>query len=83
LARLVETVARRPQLQERITDTVADTLMDKLEAHGAIVMVEAEHMCMSMRGVNKPGSRTITIAVRGIYRADRDAREEVLSLILK
>lgn len=81
LARLVETVARRPQLQERITTTVADTLMDKLEAHGVVVMIEAEHLCMSMRGVNKPGSRTITTAVRGIYQQDKDAREEVLSLI--
>ncbi|MFC4768863.1 GTP cyclohydrolase I FolE [Effusibacillus consociatus] len=81
LARLVETVARRPQLQERITSTVADTLMNKLEAQGAIVMIEAEHMCMSMRGVNKPGSRTVTTAVRGIYQEDKAARDEVFALI--
>lgn len=81
LARLVETIARQPQLQERITSTVADTLMDKLLAQGAIVMIEAEHMCMSMRGVNKPGSRTVTTAVRGIYKENKDAREEVFSLM--
>lgn len=81
LARLVETVARRPQLQERITSTVADTLMNKVEPHGVVVMVEAEHLCMSMRGVNKPGSRTLTTAVRGIYQQDRNSREEVFSLI--
>ncbi|MGD9567949.1 MAG: GTP cyclohydrolase I FolE, partial [Sedimentibacter sp.] len=58
LARVVETVAKRPQLQERITATVADTLMDKLQPYGVIVVIEAEHMCMTMRGVKKPGSKT-------------------------
>lgn len=81
LARLVETIARRPQLQERITSTVADTLLKTLDAQGVIVLVEAEHMCMAMRGVNKPGSRTVTTAVRGIYETDKTAREEVFSLI--
>lgn len=81
LARLVEAIARRPQLQERITSTVADTLMNKIEPHGVVVIVEAEHLCMSMRGVNKPGSRTITTAVRGLYQEDKGAREEVFALI--
>ncbi|MFD1707131.1 GTP cyclohydrolase I FolE [Siminovitchia sediminis] len=81
LARAVEAVARRPQLQERITSTVADTIMTKLEPHGVMVIIEAEHMCMTMRGVKKPGSRTVTSAVRGIFLKDHQARNEVLSLI--
>ncbi|WP_433742860.1 GTP cyclohydrolase I FolE [Falsibacillus pallidus] len=83
LARAVETVARRPQLQERITSTVAEAIMEKLEPHGAMVVVEAEHMCMTMRGVQKPGSSTVTTAVRGSFAEDRTARAEVLSLIHK
>ncbi|VEF47969.1 GTP cyclohydrolase I [Bacillus freudenreichii] len=81
LARAVETVARRPQLQERITSTVADAIMKKLEPHGVMVIIEAEHMCMTMRGVKKPGSKTVTSAVRGIFLKDRQSRNEVLSLI--
>ncbi|CAB3392857.1 GTP cyclohydrolase I [Kyrpidia spormannii] len=81
LARLVETVARRPQLQERITSTVADAIMEKLEARGAVVVLEAEHMCMTMRGVNKPGSQTVTSAVRGVFLEDGKLREEVFRLI--
>lgn len=81
LARAVEAVARRPQLQERITSTVANSIMETLEPHGAIVVVEAEHMCMTMRGVKKPGSKTVTIAARGIFETDTHAREEVLQLI--
>lgn len=83
LARAVEAVARRPQLQERITSTVADSILEKLEAHGVIVVIEAEHMCMTMRGVNKPGAKTVTSAVRGIYAEDSIARAEVLSFINK
>lgn len=83
LARVVETVAKRPQLQERITATVADTIMKKLEPYGVIVVIEAEHMCMTMRGVNKPGSKTITSAVRGIFRTDPKSRAEVMSIINK
>jgi GTP cyclohydrolase I len=83
LARAVEAVAKRPQLQERITSTVADAIMDKLEPHGAMVVVEAEHMCMTMRGVKKPGSSTVTIAVRGVFADDPVSRSEVLSLIKK
>ncbi|MEH7301573.1 GTP cyclohydrolase I FolE [Neobacillus drentensis] len=81
LARAVEAVAKRPQLQERITSTVADSMMEKLEPHGVMVVVEAEHMCMTMRGVKKPGSKTVTTAVRGSLADDAIARSEVLSLI--
>jgi GTP cyclohydrolase IA len=81
LARAVEAVAKRPQLQERITSTIADSIVESLEPHGAMVIVEAEHMCMTMRGVKKPGSKTITSAVRGIFATDSRSRAEVLSLI--
>jgi GTP cyclohydrolase I len=81
LARAVETVARRPQLQERITATVADSIMETLDPHGVMVVVEAEHMCMSMRGVKKPGAKTVTTAVRGLFETDQAARAEVFSLI--
>jgi GTP cyclohydrolase IA len=83
LARVVESVSRRPQLQERITSTVADTIMETLEPHGVMVVVEAEHMCMTMRGVKKPGAKTVTSAVRGIYVTDSNARREILSYISK
>ncbi|MBD7936061.1 MULTISPECIES: GTP cyclohydrolase I FolE [Cytobacillus] len=81
LARAVETVARRPQLQERITATVADAILHKLNPHGVMVVVEAEHMCMTMRGVKKPGSKTVTSAVRGVFAEDGNTRAEVLSFI--
>jgi GTP cyclohydrolase I len=81
LARVVETIARRPQLQERLTSTIADTLVEKLEPYGVIVVVEAEHMCMTMRGVKKPGSKTVTSAVRGVFKKDAKARAEAMSLI--
>lgn len=81
LARAVEAVARRPQLQERITSTIADSLIETLDPHGVIVVVEAEHMCMTMRGVKKPGAQTVTSAVRGVFAEDAPARAEVLSLI--
>jgi GTP cyclohydrolase IA len=81
LARVVETVARQPQLQERITSTVADTLVNKIDPIGVAVIVEAEHMCMTMRGVKKPGSRTITTSVRGLYKDDAGARAEVFALM--
>lgn len=83
LARVVETVARRPQLQERLTSTIADIIMEKLDPYGVIVVVEAEHMCMTMRGVKKPGSTTVTSAVRGIFKKDAKSRAEAMSLILK
>lgn len=81
LARVVETVAKRPQLQERLTSTVADTILKTLDPYGVIVVIEAEHMCMTMRGVKKPGSKTITSAVRGIFETDAKARAEAMSFI--
>jgi len=81
LARVVDTVARRPQLQERLTSQIADTIMEVLEPYGVVVVIEAEHMCMTMRGVKKPGSKTITSAVRGIFRKNRASRAEAFSLI--
>ncbi len=83
LARVVDTVAKRPQLQERLTATVADAIVEKLDPYGVIVVVEAEHMCMTMRGVKKPGSKTITSAVRGTFATDSKSRAEVLSMINK
>jgi GTP cyclohydrolase I len=80
LARLVDVYARRPQVQERLTSQVADALMRILEPRGAIVVVECEHMCMSMRGIRKPGAKTITSAVRGQLR-DPATRAEAMSLI--
>ncbi|MEV7658772.1 GTP cyclohydrolase I FolE [Streptomyces anulatus] len=81
LARLVDVFARRPQVQERLTTQVADSLMRILEARGAIVVIEAEHMCMSVRGIRKPGAKTTTSAVRGQLR-DASTRSEAMSLIL-
>lgn len=81
LARAVEAVSKRPQLQERITSTIADTIMEKLEPYGVMIIIEAEHMCMTMRGVKKPGSKTVTSAVRGIFAKDHRVRSEVLALI--
>jgi GTP cyclohydrolase I len=80
-ARLVEVFARRPQVQERLTSQIADSIMEILEPRGVIVVIECEHLCMSMRGVRKPGSRTVTSAMRGQMR-DPATRAEALSLIL-
>lgn len=82
LARLVEVYARRPQVQERLTSQIADTLMKGLDPRGVIVVIECEHMCMAMRGIQKPGSRTVTSAVRGLFQHDAKARSEAMSLIL-
>ncbi len=81
LARLVDIYARRPQVQERLTSQVADALVEHLNPRGVIVVIECEHLCMSMRGVRKPGSRTVTSAVRGQMR-DGTTRAEAMSLIL-
>ncbi|WP_371300794.1 GTP cyclohydrolase I FolE [Citricoccus sp. K5] len=81
LARLVEVFARRPQVQERLTTQIVEALMTHLSPRGAIVVIEAEHMCMSMRGVRKPGAKTVTSAVRGQLR-DSSTRSEAMSLIL-
>ncbi len=82
LARLVEVYARRPQVQERLTAQVADTLMKALDPRGVIVVVECEHMCMAMRGIQKPGARTVTSAVRGLLQSDAKSRAEAMALIL-
>jgi len=82
LARLVEVYARRPQVQERLTAGVADTLMKALDPRGVIVVVECEHMCMAMRGIQKPGARTVTSAVRGLLQSDAKSRAEAMALIL-
>jgi len=82
LARLVEVYARRPQVQERLTRQVADSLFEVLDPQGVIVVIEAEHLCMAMRGVRKPGATTITSAVRGIFRENPATRSEAMSLIL-
>ena len=81
LARTVEVYARRLQIQERMTAQIADDIMKYLAPQGVMVMLEAEHMCMTMRGIKKPGSRTITSAVRGIFEKDVAARAEAISLI--
>ncbi|MFE1953822.1 MULTISPECIES: GTP cyclohydrolase I FolE [Streptomyces] len=81
LARLADVYARRPQVQERLTTQIADSLMEILEPRGVIVVVECEHMCMTMRGVRKPGAKTITSAVRGQLR-DPATRNEAMSLIM-
>ena len=82
LARLVDVYARRPQVQERMTSQIADALMRVLEPRGALVVIEAEHLCMSMRGVRKPGAKTETSAVRGIIRDSATTRAEAMSLLL-
>ncbi|MBE6478722.1 MAG: GTP cyclohydrolase I FolE [Propionibacteriaceae bacterium] len=80
IARLVEIYARRPQVQERLTGQIADALMGSLHARGALVVINCEHLCMTMRGVHKPGARTLTSAVRGLLR-DPATRAEAMSLI--
>jgi GTP cyclohydrolase IA len=83
IARLVDLYAKRPQVQERLTAQIADALMRKLNPRGAIVIVEAEHLCMAMRGVRKPGAVTTTSAVRGQFKTDNASRSEALDLILR
>jgi GTP cyclohydrolase IA len=81
LARLVDLYARRPQVQERLTGQVADAMVRKLGPRGVIVVIEAEHLCMGMRGIRKPGSRTVTSAVRGMFQSSPTSRAEALALI--
>ncbi len=81
LARAVEVASKRPQLQERLTEQVAKALEEALNPKGVFVMVEAEHMCMTMRGIKKPGSKTVTTVARGLFKEDRDQRQELLTLI--
>ncbi len=81
LARVVEILSKRPQVQERLTTEVADVVMKKLKPRGVMVIIEAEHLCMSMRGVKKPGVMTVTSAVRGIFKENPKTRAETLDLI--
>ncbi len=81
LARLVDGYARRPQVQERLTSQIADALSTALEPRGVMVVIEAEHLCMSMRGIRKPGSSTVTSAVRGLFRTSVATREEAMRFI--
>ena len=83
LARLVDVYAKRPQVQERLTSQIADAVMRKLDPRGAIVVVEAEHLCMAMRGIRKPGASTTTSAVRGLLQSSASSRAEALDLILR
>lgn len=83
LAKAVEILAKRPQVQERLTTQLADLITDRLKPKGAMVIIDAEHLCMSMRGVKKPGARTVTSAVRGIFKTKQSTREELLELIKK
>jgi len=83
IGRLVDGYARRPQVQERLTSQVADALVEQLSPRGAIVVIEAEHLCMSMRGIRKPGSNTVTSAVRGIFRDNASSRSEAMRLIVR
>ncbi len=83
LARALEVFAKRPQVQERLTTQLADQIMRKLKPKGCMVILDAEHLCMSMRGIKKPGSTVVTSAVRGIFRTKASTREELLQLIRK
>lgn len=83
LARVVEDFSHRPQLQERLTSQVADALVERLSPHGVMVVIEAEHLCMTMRGVRKPGAVTVTSAVRGNFEANESTRAEAMALIKK
>lgn len=81
LARVVDILSKRPQVQERLTSQIADIIMSKLKPQGCMVVIEAEHMCMSMRGVKKPGTLTVTSVVRGIFKKNEKTRAETLALI--
>lgn len=83
LIKAVEVLAKRLQVQERLTTQLADLIMNSIKPKGAMVIIDAEHLCISMRGVKKPGSRTVTSAVRGIFRTKQSTREELLELIKK
>lgn len=81
LARTVEVFAKRPQIQEKLTAQIADAIMDKLDTQGVIVAIEAEHTCMTMRGVKKPGTKTFTLVTRGVFESDSDLKNTFLSII--
>mgnify|MGYP006288461171 CR=1 FL=1 len=81
LARVLEVASSRPQIQERLTSQVANVVMERAKPHGVLVKLEAEHLCMTLRGVKKPGSTMVTSAIRGLFEKDKAARDEALSLI--
>jgi GTP cyclohydrolase I len=81
LARTVDIIAKRPQIQEKMTAQIADALMVYLKPKGALVMLEAEHMCMTMRGIKKPGSKTVTMALRGEFQTDKELKEDFFRLM--
>lgn len=81
VARIVDVLSKKPQLQERLTSEIADTIMEAVNPLGVAVVIEAEHLCMTMRGVKKPGSKTVTSALRGTFRTDPKSRAEVMALI--
>ncbi len=81
LAKALEHLASRPQVQERLTTQLADIIMEKLKPRGCMVVIDAEHLCLSMRGIKKPGAKTVTSAVRGIFRSKQSTREEMLELL--
>ena len=83
IARLVDSLARRPQVQERLTTQIADAIDSALDPRGVLVVIEAEHLCMTMRGVRKPGSKTVTSAVRGQFRDSEASRSEAMNLIFR
>ena len=83
LAKALESLAKRPQVQERLTAQLADLIMKRLKPKGAMVIVDAEHLCLSMRGIKKPGHRTVTSAVRGLFRSKESTRQELLELMKK
>jgi GTP cyclohydrolase IA len=81
LAKALEYLASRPQVQERLTTQLADIIMERLKPRGCMVVIDAEHLCLSMRGIKKPGAKTVTSAVRGIFRSKQSTREEMLELL--
>ncbi|MCR5357744.1 MAG: GTP cyclohydrolase I FolE [Lachnospiraceae bacterium] len=81
LARTVDLIARKPQIQEKMTAEVADALMEYLKPKGAIVVIKAEHMCMTMRGIKKPGSTTVTMASRGVFETDKELKDDFFRLL--
>jgi len=81
IARVIEVVSKRPQVQERMTETIADLLVEELQAKGVAVVIEASHSCMTIRGVRKPGSLCVTSAMRGVFRSNLSSRSEIMNLI--
>ena len=81
LARTVEVYARRPQIQEQMTAQIADALMERLQPKGVMVVLEAEHMCMTMRGIKKPGSQTVTMVTRGVFAENKELQDRFLQLV--